>query len=176
MSLRNNWNKLLRLLRLNKNLKTEDVIRRKIRKLARDGISWQSALNREATWLFLAYLGVWSIPVSPLASHRLLVSTLLLVLFSARIEGERKRSNRTESFPKTISKIESQIKASNLDEKAKKALLHDLNNVKANITGKSAHKNTWIFTICWCYCTIVCWFFADTVLVSIRDRLIQSLQ
>ena len=176
MNLRNNWKKLLRLLKPNKKLKTEDIISRKIRQLARDDSSWQSVLNREATWLFAAHLGVWGIPVSPLASHRLLVSTLLLVLFSARIEGERKKRNRTESFPKTISKIELQIRASNLDEKAKKALLYDLNNVRANITGKSAYKNTWIFTICWCYCTIVCWFLADTVLVSIQDRLIQSLQ
>lgn len=100
MNLRNNWKKLLRLLKPNKKLKTEDIISRKIRQLARDDSSWQSVLNREATWLFAAHLGVWGIPVSPLASHRLLVSTLLLVLFSARMKEKGKRGIEQSPFQK----------------------------------------------------------------------------
>jgi len=103
----NLFKKLSKLPKLDRNFKKEDRIYRNIEKLKRDRIDWQSVLNREAIWLFIAFISVWSLPVLPLASHRSLVATLLLAIFSKRIEAEKKKSKRIESFPKIINEIES---------------------------------------------------------------------
>ncbi|MEL6580502.1 MAG: hypothetical protein AAFQ14_12170 [Cyanobacteria bacterium J06621_12] len=164
------------LFKVYRNFKQEDEIRREIEKLRREGINKQNVLNQEAIWLFLAFISVWSLPTSPLIILRVIVSMLLLAIFFNRIETEKKKSNRTDSFPKIISQIEEQIKASNFNERSKKALFYDLNNARDEIIGKSAKKNTWVFQLCFCCCMISLWFFADTALVSIQNRLIQYLQ
>lgn len=165
---------LRRLLRLDSYLKAEAQIYNEIEELNRQNGDWQTILNQESIWLFVSSLGVWSIPSSPLASHRLMVAALLLVAFSARIEW--RKGDIKESFPKCIDRIETKIASSNLSEKTKESMLYKLGETKARITGKSAYKNTWIFIICWFYYSVCFCFFADAVIVSIRDRLLESLQ
>lgn len=127
-------------------------------------------LNENAKGLFLSFIGVWSIPS---ASHKLMVSMFLITCFLWSVE--KKKGGIKEPFPKSISEIESQIMSSNFSERTRESLLYQLNNTKKRITGISAFNNTWMFTILWCYCMTCCWFFADTVLVSIRDRFIESI-
>ncbi len=168
-------NNLRKLLRFENKLKTEeDRICGKIEELNRRISNYHSILNQESIWLFLSTLCLWSIPLSPLVSQRLIVAALLFIAFSLRIKW--RKGNTQESFPKQIKIVESQIASSNLDKKTKESMFYKLNEAKMRITGISAYKNTWIFIIYWCYYGVCFWFFADTVLVSMRDRLLESLQ
>lgn len=171
-----NWlNNLRKFLKLKNNLKTEEEkICKDIDELNRKITIYYNILNQKSIWLFVSTLGISTIPLSPLASHRLVAASLLFVAFSWMIN--QREDSRKESFPKQIKRIKLRITSSNLDQKTKESISYKLNNVKARITGVSAYKNTWVFTICSFYYVICYCFFADAVLVSIQNRVLESLQ
>ena len=170
-----NWfNNLRKIFKLDNNCKIENKIYREIEELKKEINNWHNILNQESIWLLSSSLGLWSFPLLPLASHRLVVAGLFLIAFLKRIEW--RKGNRKKSFPKCISRIELQIASLNSNEKTKQLMYYKLDELKELATGVSRYKNTWIFTVFWCYYIFCCWFFANTVLVSIRDRLLNSLQ
>ncbi|WP_144865379.1 hypothetical protein [Hyella patelloides] len=146
---------------------------REIEKLHQLVTNHQMLLNQEAPWLFLAIIACWGIPI-PFLSLRLLAAGFVLNIFFYCKIGHRK-DGRKENFLKTADRIEATIKSSSFDKKTQESMFFKLQNLRECIKGISAYKNTWIFSTCMFFYGLSFAIFADSIIVSIRDRILALL-
>lgn len=150
----------------------EKEVYREIDELGQVVSNHHMRLNREAAlWLLLGGLGCWGIPI---LSLRLWGALLVLYVFLNQITGYTKQCKK-ESFSKTSDRIEEKINLSGFDQKTQESMLYQLQNVRKCIRGTFSYKNTSIFTVCMFFYGLSVAIFVDTIIVSIRDRILASL-
>ncbi|HFQ5438710.1 TPA: hypothetical protein ACGUMO_004534 [Vibrio vulnificus] len=99
-----------------------------------------NTLNLEAIWLFVATLGCWSVD-QPIIQMFALI--LVLIFFSSKISKDKKFES---TFAKVLKDIKFDLEESALEGDAKKARLHELDDIDKNLLGlRSIYKSTPMF-------------------------------
>ncbi|AMG02425.1 hypothetical protein [Vibrio mimicus] len=96
-----------------------------------------NTLNLEAIWLFVATLGCWSVN-QPII--QLIALMLVLVFFSSKVTKDKKYNS---TFLQVLKDIRMDIEASMLEGDARKARLHELDEINMNLLSlRSIYKST----------------------------------
>jgi hypothetical protein len=105
---------------------------------------YQSALNKEGVWLYLATLGCWS--VTPV-SIRIIALIGGFIIFGLRL---RANLNDARSFKKLTAVVETRINEFASSEDECKARLYDLEQIKRQrLVGLNPYKKALGFLIGW---------------------------
>jgi hypothetical protein len=99
-----------------------------------------NTLNLEAIWLFVATLGCWSVDQPCI---QLVAIFLVLIFFSSKVSKDQKYDI---TFARILKNIQTDIEESVLEGDAKKARLHEIEEINKNLLGlKSIYKSTPMF-------------------------------